>query len=100
MTNQDHSEVQSGEIQRSVSTDTARTLVSSTKTTPQMVGITPRWFLRLIPWVDVQSGSFQVNRRKMRAIQPKVEIDPEDIKNGVRGDHLYGLVSCQPSIVG
>lgn len=92
--NRDYPEVQTGHIQKSVSTDAARNLVSSTKTAPQMAGITPRWFLRLIPWVDVQSGTFRVNRRKMRPIQPKVEIDPEDIKTGVRADHLVGLELC------
>jgi CRP-like cAMP-binding protein len=94
MTEQDQSEVTPDQIQRSVSPETARNLVSSTKTVPQMVGITPRWFLRLIPWVDVQSGMFRVNRRNMRAVQEKVEIDPEDIRSGVRADHLYGIEMC------
>jgi CRP-like cAMP-binding protein len=45
----------------------------------------------MIPWVDVQSGTFVVNRRNMKVIHQKVEIDPEDIKDGVRAEHLNVL---------
>ncbi len=42
----------------------ARQLATTTKTIPQMAGITPRWLLRLLPWVNVESGTYRVNRRK------------------------------------
>ncbi len=40
----------------------ARQLANTTKTVPQWEGITPRWFLRLLPWVDLESGTYRVNR--------------------------------------
>ena len=48
--------------QTSLGTRAARNLASTTKTTPQMGSITPRWLLRLLPWVDVEAGTFRVNR--------------------------------------
>ncbi|WP_344071217.1 family 2B encapsulin nanocompartment shell protein [Streptomyces crystallinus] len=48
----------------SLSPDAARQLATATKTTPQMRGITPRYLLRALPWVDVESGVYRVNRRR------------------------------------
>ncbi|MFG2139692.1 family 2B encapsulin nanocompartment shell protein [Streptomyces sp. NPDC048650] len=48
----------------SLAPDAARQLATTTKTTPQMRGITPRYLLRALPWVDVASGVFRVNRRR------------------------------------
>ncbi|MFJ9412893.1 family 2B encapsulin nanocompartment shell protein [Streptomyces sp. NPDC101227] len=47
----------------SLSTTAARNLATTTKTTPQMQGITSRWLLRLLPWVQVSGGTYRVNRR-------------------------------------
>ncbi|QRP44674.1 family 2B encapsulin nanocompartment shell protein [Amycolatopsis sp. FDAARGOS 1241] len=47
----------------SLSTRAARTLATTTKSLPQMRGITPRWLLSQLPWVEVPSGSYRVNRR-------------------------------------
>ncbi|WP_327352717.1 family 2B encapsulin nanocompartment shell protein [Streptomyces sp. NBC_01304] len=48
----------------SLSPDAARQLATATKTTPQMRGITPRYLLRALPWVDLESGVYRVNRRR------------------------------------
>jgi hypothetical protein len=48
--------------QLSLSTAAARQLATTTKSPPQMEGISPRWLLRMIPWVEV-NGVFRVNRR-------------------------------------
>jgi CRP-like cAMP-binding protein len=48
----------------SVRTASARRLATISKTRPQMIGITPRWFLKLLPWVNVQGGTYRVNRHK------------------------------------
>lgn len=48
----------------SLSPEAARQLANTTKTTPQMRGITPRYLLRALPWVDVESGVYRVNRRR------------------------------------
>ncbi|MGG2460218.1 family 2B encapsulin nanocompartment shell protein [Streptomyces sp. RGM 3693] len=47
----------------SLSTSAARNLATTTKTAPQMQGITSRWLLRLLPWVQVSAGTYRVNRR-------------------------------------
>src|SRR5215472_7917022 len=51
------------EPQRSLSTAAARNLATTTKTVPQMQGITSRWLLRMLPWVQVSGGTYRVNRR-------------------------------------
>ena len=47
----------------SLGTAAARQLTTTTKTVPQMQGITSRWLLRLLPWVEVSGGVFRLNRR-------------------------------------
>lgn len=43
----------------------ARTLSNPTRTAPQMLAVSPRWLLHLLPWVNVQGGTYQVNRRRI-----------------------------------
>ena len=52
-------------LQRSVTTATARKLATTTKTAPQMGSITPRLLLKLLPWTQVSGGTFRVNRTKV-----------------------------------
>ncbi|WP_055553938.1 family 2B encapsulin nanocompartment shell protein [Streptomyces sp. NBRC 110028] len=49
--------------QSSLSTAAARNLATTTKSAPQMQGITSRWLLRTLPWVEVKGGTYRVNRR-------------------------------------
>ncbi|MCC8249183.1 family 2B encapsulin nanocompartment shell protein [Saccharothrix luteola] len=53
---------------QSLSTASARNLASTTKSTPQMQGISPRWLLRKLPWVTTQAGTYRVNRRLTYAL--------------------------------
>ncbi|MGW4065661.1 cyclic nucleotide-binding domain-containing protein, partial [Amycolatopsis sp. NPDC004747] len=46
----------------------ARTLATTTKSVPQMQGISSRWLLKVLPWVDVAAGSYRVNRRLSYAV--------------------------------
>ncbi|WP_314173552.1 family 2B encapsulin nanocompartment shell protein [Streptomyces winkii] len=41
----------------------ARNLTTTTKTPPQMQGISSRWLLKVLPWVEATGGTFRVNRR-------------------------------------
>ena len=50
------------EQQLSLSTAAARNLSTTTKTVPQMQGITSRWLVRTLPWVQVAGGVYRVNR--------------------------------------
>jgi len=45
--------------------EAARALATTTKTVVQTQDLTPRWLLRLLPWVEVSGGTYRVNRRKM-----------------------------------
>lgn len=49
--------------QQSLATAAARNLATTTKTVPQMQGISSRWLLRVLPWVEVSGGTYRVNRR-------------------------------------
>ena len=49
--------------QLSLGTAAARNLATTTKSVPQMQGISSRWLLKLLPWIDVPGGTFRVNRR-------------------------------------
>lgn len=49
----------------SVGLQAARNLATTTNTPPQMLGVTPRWLLALLPWVNVPTGTYRVNRRKL-----------------------------------
>jgi CRP-like cAMP-binding protein len=52
-----------GQAFLSLSTTAARNLATTTKSVPQMQGITTRWLLRLLPWVEASGGTYRVNRR-------------------------------------
>ncbi|MFF4570480.1 family 2B encapsulin nanocompartment shell protein [Streptomyces sp. NPDC001410] len=57
-----------GKSQQSLGTAAARNLATTTKSAPQMQEITSRWLLRTLPWVDVQGGTYRVNRRLTFAV--------------------------------
>ncbi len=46
----------------------ARTLATTTKSVPQMQGISSRWLLKVLPWVEVAGGAYRVNRRLSYAV--------------------------------
>ncbi|GMU07149.1 family 2B encapsulin nanocompartment shell protein [Corallococcus caeni] len=74
---------------QSLSTAGARQLATTTKTQPVMQGISPRWLLRVLPWVQVSGGTFRVNRRltytvgddrlNFSNIGVKVEVIPQEL---------------------
>ncbi|MET7379473.1 family 2B encapsulin nanocompartment shell protein [Streptomyces sp. NPDC005526] len=57
-----------GRPQQSLGTTAARNLATTTKSVPQMQEISSRWLLRMLPWVDVQGGTYRVNRRLTYAV--------------------------------
>ena len=63
-------------LQRSVTTAVARNLTTTTKTNPKMMSITPRWLLSQLPWVQVNGGTYRVNRTKRELSKAeRIEID-------------------------
>jgi CRP-like cAMP-binding protein len=59
---------ENGQSQMSLSTAAARNLATTTKSVPQMQGISSRWLLKLLPWVNVTAGAYRVNRRLSYAV--------------------------------
>ena len=57
------SQAVNGHKRSSLGTEAARNLATTTKTSPQMQGITNRWVQRILPWVEVKGGTYRVNRR-------------------------------------
>jgi CRP-like cAMP-binding protein len=56
------------QTQFSLATGAARNLTTTTKTPPQMQGITSRWLLKVLPWIEVSGGTFRVNRRLVHTL--------------------------------
>jgi hypothetical protein len=52
----------------------ARNLANATVTPPQWDEISPRWLLKLLPWVDVDGGVYRVNRVKPGVGEPTVDV--------------------------
>ncbi|MFD4430012.1 Crp/Fnr family transcriptional regulator, partial [Nocardia sp. NPDC058497] len=50
-------------VRKSLSTTAAQQLAHTTKSEPQMQGISSRWLSRALPWVQVAGGIYRVNRR-------------------------------------
>jgi len=76
----------------SITQEAAANLATTTKTVPQMVGITPRYLTRLLPWVEVSSGSYRVNRQKVVLAQDqKIQFDFEGGDQQIEARHLRAL---------
>ena len=54
---------------QSIDLKAARTLATTSNTAPQMTGVTPRWLLKLLPWVHVETGTYRVNRQRVMTVQ-------------------------------
>jgi CRP-like cAMP-binding protein len=63
-------EVEADKPQLSLSVDAARNLATTTKSAPQMQGISSRWLLKVLPWVQVAGGTYRVNRRLAYVVSP------------------------------
>ncbi|WBO66532.1 family 2B encapsulin nanocompartment shell protein [Streptomyces camelliae] len=75
--------------QQSLSTAAARNLATTTKSEPQMQGISSRWATRMLPWVNVPGATYRVNRRLSYTVGdgrvsfvktgPKVQVVPAEL---------------------
>ncbi|MBC7973662.1 MAG: cyclic nucleotide-binding domain-containing protein [Myxococcales bacterium] len=52
----------------SLSTAAAKKLATTSKSAPQMQGISSRWLLKVLPWLQVSGGVYRVNRRLSYAV--------------------------------
>ncbi len=62
-----------------LSSNLAKLVSTTTKTPPQWRGITPRWILKLIPYVELSAGVYRLNR---------VEADPSVAAGHSEGDKI------------
>jgi hypothetical protein len=70
----------------------ARNLAHTTKSVPQMDSATPRWFLQMLPWINLSGGAYRINHRKT-VIRAGAKI-PITVHNGVAkidGPRLKGI---------
>lgn len=96
--------------QTSLGTAGARQLASTTKSTPQMQGISPRWLLRLLPWVQTSGGVYRVNRRLTHTVGDgrlsftsagaKVQVAPQELTElpllrGFDDDEVLNLLASR-----
>ncbi|WP_037906582.1 family 2B encapsulin nanocompartment shell protein [Actinacidiphila yeochonensis] len=63
-----HVDPQDQRARTSLDTAAARNLATTTKSAPQMQGISSRWLLKVLPWVQVTAGTYRVNRRLTYAV--------------------------------
>jgi len=76
--------------QQSLGTAAARNLATTTKSAPQMQEISSRWLLRTLPWVNVQGGTYRVNRRLSYSVgDGRVTF----VKTGDRFDNRVAVLS-------
>ncbi len=66
----------------------ARTPATTTKSVPQMQGISSRWLLRTLPWVQVSGGAYRVNRRLSHAVGDG-RIVQRELSAGDRADQVF-----------
>src|SRR5580700_5924730 len=81
-----------GLLQRSVTTSVAKNLADTTKTSPKMMSITPRWLLKLLPWVQVDGGTYRVNRTKVELPKAqRIGLEVVDGRATLSADILRGV---------
>jgi hypothetical protein len=72
--------------QQSLSTEAARLLATTTKSAPQYIGSSPRWFMQFLPWRALEAGTFRINRLRVTAptarLVPVVDDGPETTVTG------------------
>jgi hypothetical protein len=79
-------------LQRSVTTAVARNLATTTKTSPKMMSITPRWLLSMLPWVQVEGGTYRVNRTKVELTKAtRIGVDFSDEKATLSAESLRNV---------
>src|ERR1700722_17267573 len=86
----------------SLSTGAARQIATTTKSVPHTQGTTPRWLLRMLPWVDAPGGSYRVNRRLTYTVGDglltftgsgdPIQAIPEELRERTR----RGVTTCRP----
>ena len=81
-----------GVRQQTLQAEGARQLATTTKTVVKMAGVTPQWLLHLLPWVQVEAGTFRVNRKKvLLPAAERIVLDGLDSGGRLTGEHLRAV---------
>lgn len=76
----------------SVSASAARNLATATVTAVQNAATTPRWFHRLLPFVDVPGGVYRVNRRAVVLAKPgRLDLSNDGRERTIRSGSLRAV---------
>jgi hypothetical protein len=76
--------------QLSLGTAAARNLATATVTVPQKGRITPRWLLRLLPYINVNGGVYRVNQVAREASGQETGVDLLTVDSGeVKLPHTF-----------
>jgi CRP-like cAMP-binding protein len=79
-------------VRTSLGETSARNLADVTKTPPQMGSLSPRWFLRMLPWVDVDAGLFRLNRVRLIGSEfQRVETRVDGERGLLQPEHLRAI---------
>src|SRR5215470_7657703 len=88
---------------QTLSVRAARTLSNPTLTAPQMLAVSPRWLLHLLAWVNIEGGTYQVNRRRIVLRQSdRIEARLEDNTPRLEASAMHALAllrSAEPLLL-
>jgi hypothetical protein len=77
--------------QPSLSTEAARLLATTTKSAPQYIGSSPRWFMQLLPWRALEAGTFRINRLRVTAPTARLPLVDQGTETSVTGTAVHRL---------
>jgi hypothetical protein len=84
-------------LPQSITPQAARNLATTNNTVPQMAGITPRWLLHFLSWVQVSSGTYRVNRTKLvLKPSPKVPVTTSETFSTIGSEDLRVIPLLAP----
>lgn len=79
-------------MQQTLQAEGARQLATTTKTVVKMAAVTPRWLLQLLPWVQVEAGTFRLNRKKvLLPTADRIALNGLGLGQGLTGTHLRAV---------
>ena len=82
--------------QQSLSTEAARLLATTTKSAPQYIGSSPRWFMQFLPWRALEAGTFRINRLRVTAPAARlVPVVDHGAETSVTGTALRSVPALQ-----
>lgn len=70
------------QTQNSISIESAKQLSITTNTPPQIPSLTPRWLLKMLPWVNVENGIYRINEVQFIESERRHRVSMPENKDG------------------